>query len=194
MAYSGSISNTTGLVGLAPFTLSGAVDTVISVLPGTSSTTAVTVTPVDGFTGNVALSCSLVTMLAGATPATCSITPSVTLSGMAPATATLTIVTQAQTSPAVYSVTVTGASGGASETITYQQVHVPYGVFTMTSTPVTVEAGSTGNSTITITPSAAFTGTVALQCAEVNTGLGNEPSCSIAPSVASSGTTTPGMT
>jgi len=87
-------------------------------------------------------------------------------------------------------VTVTGASGGASETITYQQVLVLYGVFTMTSTPVTVEAGSTGNSTITITPSASFTGTVALQCAFPFMGFGNSP-CSIPPSVAISGTTTP---
>ena len=188
-AYNGSISTTTGLVGLAPFALSGATNTVISVLQGTSSTTAVTVTPVAGFTGNVAFTCSLVTMLAGATPATCSITPSVTLSGTAAATATLTIITQAQTSPAGYTVTVTGASGGASETITYQQVLVLYGVFTMTSTPVTVEAGSTGNSTITITPSASFTGTVALQCAFPFVG-GNSP-CSIPRSVAISGTTTP---
>jgi DNA/RNA endonuclease YhcR with UshA esterase domain len=189
-AYNGSISNTTGLVGLAPFTLSGATNTPINVLQGTSSNTAVTVTPVAGFTGNVALTCSIAAAPAVATPATCSITPSVTLSGTAAATATLTILTQAQTSPTGYTVTVTGSAEGASETITYQQVLVLYGVFTMTSTPVTVEAGSTGNSTITITPSASFTGTVALQCAFQFLGSANSP-CSIPPSVAISGTTTP---
>jgi hypothetical protein len=189
-AYNGSISNTTGLVGLAPFTLSGATNTPINVLQGTSSNTAVTVTPVAGFTGNVALTCSVATMPAVATPATCSITPSVTLSGTAAATATLTILTQAQTSPTGYTVTVTGSAEGASETITFQQALVLYGVFTMTSTPVTVEAGSTGNSTITITPSASFTGTVALQCAFQFLGSANSP-CSIPPSVAISGTTTP---
>ena len=164
--------------------------TPISILQGTSSSTTVTVTPVAGFTGNVALTCSVATVPAVATPATCSITPSVTLSGTTAATATLTIITQAQTSPTGYTVTVTGSAEGASETITYQQALVLYGVFTMTSTPVTVEAGSTGNSTITITPSASFTGTVALQCDFNSLGSANSP-CSISPSVAISGTTTP---
>jgi trimeric autotransporter adhesin len=191
-AYKSSISNTTGLVGLAPFTLSGATNTQISILPGASGSTTVTVTPVAGFTGNVALNCS-VTAVPAVTPLpTCSIAPSVTISGATAATATLTITAPAQaTSTIGYLVTVTGASEGASETITYQQVLVPFGVFTITSTPVTVEAGSTGNSTNTITPSASFTGTVALQCAIAFTGNGNEPGCSIPPSVAISGTTTP---
>ncbi len=191
-AYDGSISGTVGLVGQAPFTLSGATNTPISILPGSSGSTVVTVTPVAGFTGNVALSCSVATLLAGATPATCSIAPSVTLSGATPVTTTLTITAPAQaTSTIGYSVTVTGASEGASETITYQPVFVPFGVFTMTGTAVTVEAGSSSNSTITITPSASFTGTVALQCAFPFTGIGNSPVCSIAPSVAISGTTAP---
>jgi hypothetical protein len=189
-AYNGSVSTTTGLVGQAPFTLSGATNTVISVLQGTSGNAAVTVTPVAGFIGNVALTCSVASFPAVATPAPCSITPSVNLSGMTAATATLTINTQAQTNPTFYTVTVIGTSGGVSETITYQQVSVLYGVFTMTSTPVTVEAGSTGNSTITITPSASLTGTVALQCAFTFMGFENSP-CSIPPSVAISGTTTP---
>lgn len=191
-AYSNSISTTTGLIGQAPFTLSGAINTLISILPGTSSSTPVAVTPVAGFTGNVALTCSVFTAPAVANPATCSITSSVTISGTTAATATLTITAPAQvTSTTGYNVTVTGASGGASETITFQQVLVPFGAFTMTGTPVTVEAGSTGNSTITITPSAAFTGTVALQCNVVDTGTGTEPGCSMTPSVASSGTTAP---
>ena len=167
-AYNGSISTTTGLVGLAPFTLSGATNTQINILPGASSSTTVTVSSAGGFSGAVALSCSVVSFgpIVTTNLPTCSIAPSVVISGSASATPTLTITTQAQTSTTSgYMVTVTGTEGGVIETITYQRVIVPYGVFTMTSTPVTVEAGSTGNSTITITPSASFTGTVALQCA-----------------------------
>jgi hypothetical protein len=191
--YNSSISNTTGLVGLAPFTLSGSTNTQISILPGTSGSATVTVTPAAGFTGNVALSCSVTTVPAVTTPLpTCSIAPSVTLSGATAATATLTITAPTQVTATMgYSVTVTGASEGASETIRYQQVLVPFGVFTMTGAAVTVEAGSTGNSTITITPSASFTGTVGLQCTVAFTGNGNEPSCSIPSSVAISGTTAP---
>jgi hypothetical protein len=189
-AYSNSISTTTGLIGQAPFTLSGATNAAINVLQGTSGSTTVTVTPVAGFTGNVALTCSIAAAPAVATPATCSITPSVALSGTAASTATLTIVTQTQTSPGGYRVTVTGVSGGVTETITFSPIVVLYGVFTMTSTPVTVEAGSTANSTITITPSASFTGTVALQCTFTFPEPGYNQPCSIPPSVAISGTTT----
>jgi trimeric autotransporter adhesin len=191
-AYIGSISGTVGLMGQAPFTLSGATNTPINILPGASGSTAVTVTPVAGFTGNVALTCSIATLSpAVATPPTCSIGPSVTLSGTTASTATLTIATQVQTNPADYAVTVTGSSGGASETITYQPLVVPFGVFTMTGTAVSVEAGSTGNSTITITPTASFTGTVALQCAVTSMPSAGifAPTCSVPQPVAISGTT-----
>ncbi len=192
-SYIGSVSGTVGLMGQAPFTLSGATNTPIDILPGASGSTAVTVTPVAGFTGNVALTCSVTTVPAVATPSTCSITPSVTLSGTTASTATLTISTQAQTSPAGYVVTVTGSAEGATEAITFQPVVVLYGVFTITGTPVSVETGSTGNSTITITPTAGFAGTVALQCTVVDQGNGalDVIGCSIPPSVASSGTTAP---
>jgi hypothetical protein len=192
-AYNGSISATAGLTGQAPFTLSGATNTQMSILPGASSSTTVTVTSAGGFSGTVALSCSVVSFgpIVTTNLPTCSIAPSVVISGSATATPTLTITTQAQTSTTSgYMVTVTGTEGGVTESITYQRVIVPYGVFTMTSTPVTVEAGSTGNSTITITPSAAFTGTVALQCSFTFMGFETSP-CSIPASVAISGTTTP---
>jgi hypothetical protein len=59
---------------------------------GTPATGTLTVTPLNGFTGTVSLSCA-VTPNTGANSPTCTIDPSVTLTSITPATATLTIST-----------------------------------------------------------------------------------------------------
>ena len=76
-----------------PFTL-GATSPVVIAAPGatTGNTSTVTVTPVNGFTGAVFLSCALTTSPAGAVhPPTCSIPSSVNIPGTAAVTTTMTI-------------------------------------------------------------------------------------------------------
>ena len=76
-----------------PFTM-GPTSPVTITAPGasTGNTSTVTVTPVNGYTGPVYLSCALTTSPAGAVnPPTCSIPPSTNIPGTAAVTATMTI-------------------------------------------------------------------------------------------------------
>jgi phospholipase C len=79
-----------------------------SVTAGSAATSVITVTPVDGYTGSVSLSCSSIT---GGTPApTCSFGVSpIIISGTAPGTSTLTVATSPGTPAGSYSITVTGS-------------------------------------------------------------------------------------
>jgi FG-GAP-like repeat/Bacterial Ig-like domain (group 3) len=105
-AYIGSISGTVGLMGQAPFTLSGATNTPIDILPGASGSTAVniaspgatgtstiTLTPSGGFTGTVALSCTVTGPAAAIDPPTCAVPTPVAITGAGAVTATLTVYT-----------------------------------------------------------------------------------------------------
>jgi hypothetical protein len=67
--------------------------------PGGSGTSTISVTPSDGFTGIVTLSCSITSSVA--IPPTCSIPATVTITGTAANTATLTINTIAATQAAI---------------------------------------------------------------------------------------------
>jgi hypothetical protein len=81
----------------SPFAITG---TAVSVAPGatTGNTSTITVTPgTAGYTGTVSLSCAI-TPIAASDPATCSLPATVTLSGTAAQTATLTVYTTAASS------------------------------------------------------------------------------------------------
>jgi len=72
----------------------------ISIVPGatTGNTATITVTPANGFTGTVSLTCSI-SPVAASDPATCSLSPSsVTITGTGAQTTTLTVFTTAATS------------------------------------------------------------------------------------------------
>ena len=101
-SYSASLSGTVPLMGtIAPaFSLSGTA--VILAAPGASGTSTITVTPSNGFTGNVALTCGLASGPANAIDLpTCTITTPVTIAGTAAGTATLTVNTTAVTKAAM---------------------------------------------------------------------------------------------
>ncbi len=84
-----------------------------SVTAGSASTSAITVTPANGYTGSVSLSCSSIT---GGTPApTCSFSASpITITGTAPGTSTLTVSTSSSTPGGSYTITVTGSDAKSS--------------------------------------------------------------------------------
>ncbi len=92
---------------LSPFSLSAAPLTPASVAAGMSTTTTVTLTPNNGFTGTVTFSCS--GLPAGAS---CSFSPTSVLNGSG--TTTLTIQTAANTTAGTTSITVKGSSGTSS--------------------------------------------------------------------------------
>lgn len=78
------------------FTLAGPSAGITVPAPGVSATGIVTITPTNGFTGAVNLSCSIATTKL-TNPPTCSITPTATLAANISTTATLTINTAAPT-------------------------------------------------------------------------------------------------
>ena len=149
------------------------------------NTSIITATPTNGFTGAVTLSCAVTTVPTGATsPVTCSIPASVTItSGAQPAT--LIANSTATTTAGAYAITVTGTSGTITQTTVVS--------VTVTSTTSSYALGNSGNisltkgattgntSTISVTPSGGFTGTVSLTCAITPTAASDPASCALSP-------------
>ncbi len=167
----------------------------LSLSPGvnTNNTSTITVTPLGGFTGSVALSCAVTP--SGANSPTCSVASPVSLTGAAAQTALLTVTTTSTTSSGAYTVTVTGTSGTITLT-TAVTASVGTPSFTLSNTtsttsPLTITRTSsvTGTTTITIAPTNGFTGTVNLSCL-VSTSISSPnalPTCSIPTSVSITG-------
>jgi hypothetical protein len=80
------------------FTLSGAA---IAATRGTPATSTITITPNGGFTGNVALSCAVVSPTGTTSAPTCSISAPAAIAGTTPVTATLTVSTTSTTTVAL---------------------------------------------------------------------------------------------
>ncbi|MGA9670471.1 MAG: protease pro-enzyme activation domain-containing protein [Terracidiphilus sp.] len=182
-AWPSSVSPSFGVSGIGVTITGGAT---------TGNTSTILVTPLDGFTGTVSLSCSVTTAPSGATsPVTCgSITPSaVTISGTSGATATLTVGSTTTTTGGAYAITVTGTSGSITETaiinVTLNGVTVANGTFTLappTASPATIAPGGTATSTVTVntTANSLYTGTVSFTCSVAGpSGATDLPSCSL---------------
>jgi hypothetical protein len=158
---------------------------VTALVQGGSATSTVTITPIGGFAGSVALTCAVVSNALGAVNIpTCTATQPPAVSGTGSVTATLTINTQATTSPGLYTATVTGNSASMTvSTNLAMSVAGPSGTasFTLSATPISIASPATSaTSTITIMPSGGFTGNVALACAVTASPSGavNAPTCS----------------
>jgi hypothetical protein len=95
---SGGPSYSLSASGLSPSTVTA----------GNAASSTITLSPANGYTGSVTLSCSSVT--GGTPPPSCSFSNSpVTLSGAAPVTSTLTVSTTQDTPGGPYSIAVTGS-------------------------------------------------------------------------------------
>ena len=90
-----AVLTVTGMLPVPGFTLAGPAGGITVKSPATSASGIVTVTPTNGFTGAINLTCSLApaTTATAASPPTCAVTPSVTIAGTTAANATLTITT-----------------------------------------------------------------------------------------------------
>ncbi len=164
--------------GAPTFTLSANPASVSTAL-GATTTSTITVSPQNGFTGAVNL-----TVTGAPSGATATLSPtSVTTSG----TSTLTL-NSGTAAAGNYTVTVTGTSGSITKTI-----QVAWAVtavdFTLTASPssVSTASGATSTSTITVTAQGGFTGPVTLTASGAPAG----GTATLSPtSVAGSGTST----
>ena len=162
--------------------------------PGTTGTSTITVTPSNGFTGAVALTCSVAASTLN-DPPTCSVSAPPAITGTNAVTATLTVTTAADTGAGTYTVNVNGTSGaitqGTSVSVTVNSVTATPS-FALSGVAITnVTPGTPVTSTITVTPSGGFTGAVALSCAvtATPTGATELPTCSVTTPPSITGTT-----
>ena len=197
----GTVIHTLGLTAIttqtAPIpriTLTATGVTIIA--PGGSANSTVTVTPVNNFTGTVALTCTIsgVSGPSNAIYPTCAAT-SASVTGTSTVTTTITINTDASTPSGSYTAFVNGTSGSVQSIAPFAlTVGTPAAPsFTLVGTNVTIASqGATGTSTITVTPANAFTGTVNLTCSVTSGPSGaltaDNPTCSAA-SASVTGTT-----
>jgi trimeric autotransporter adhesin len=197
--YGGSTSADVSLIVVPPgLTLS---DTPVSVVAGATGSSTLTITPTNGFSGTVTLACDGAASSGSANDLpTCSSIPPVTISGSAPATITLSIQTQPGTTPGDYTefVNAVDSSGAIVANTNTARVAVtvtappppPPPSFALTNTTVSIATpGASGTSTITISPSGGYTGSVALSCTVTGpTNAVDLPTCSIAAPPAIKGT------
>lgn len=137
----------------------------LSVTQGTSGSSTITITPSGGFSGSVTLSASGlpagVTAGFGTNPATSS--------------SVLTLTASSTATTGTSTVTITGTSGTLTHTTTISlTVSAPASPnFSLSASPasLTVKQGTSGNSTITVTPSNGFTGSVSLSNSALPSGV-----------------------
>ncbi len=146
------------------FTLSANPNSV-TITQGSSGTSTITITPVDGFSGSVTLSAS---GLPNGVTATFNPNP-------ATSTSTLTLAASATAATGTVTVTITGTSGSLSNTTTLSlTVNASVQSFSLSASPSSVtiaKGGASGTSTITITPSGGFSGSVTLAASGLPTGV-----------------------
>ncbi|MEN3306944.1 MAG: bacillopeptidase [Micromonosporaceae bacterium] len=152
--------------------LSTAPDYLVSVAPATASTTAggsvtyaVSVSPVNGFTGDVTLGLTGLSAAQGRWSAT----PTVVTGGAGTATVT---VTAAALAPGTYPLTVTAQSGTAAHGATARLVVTPPPDFTVSASPATLSLTrrQSGAVTVSVGSVAGFAGTVALSAGGLPAG------------------------
>ena len=155
------------------FSISASAVTPAQILAGSSGTSTITVTALNGFTGQVALTSSV-------SPAgpICSLTPTSIMPGTSSLSCSANLA-------ATYMVTVTGAVGSLTHYVTVTFIVQDFTV-TASPTSVTVNAGATGTSTITVTAINGFAGTVTVT--QTSTPAGLTCNSISPPSVTGSGT------
>jgi regulation of enolase protein 1 (concanavalin A-like superfamily)/uncharacterized membrane protein len=135
----------------------------LSVVQGASGTSTVTVLPQSGFTGSVTLSASGLP-----TGVTAAFNPATTTS-----TSTLTLSANSIATVGAATVTITGTAGGLTSNATLSVTINPGPTYSLSASPNTVSIyqGTSGSSTVSITPQNGFTGSVSLSASGLPTGV-----------------------
>jgi uncharacterized membrane protein len=132
---------------------------------GNSGNSTITVTPSGGFKGSVNLSASGlpsgVTATFGTNPTT--------------STSVVTLAASSSATTGTFTVTITGTSGTLTHTttisLTVKAVASPNFSLSASPSSVTVVQGNSGNTTISVTPSGGFTGSVSLSASGLPSGV-----------------------
>jgi hypothetical protein len=169
------------------FTLQAVAFSPYAVDPGGTASANLTLGTLNGFTGTVALSCTVAPVQTAGTP-TCAVSPA-TVTPSAGATVTVTTATATGVSPpALYTITVTGT--GPSTTHSVQENLTVLAVtpaFTITVgtavTPSSVHAGSGGTGIVDVNPINGYSGSVTLACASITPIVVVPPLCTFNPPV-----------
>jgi hypothetical protein len=151
--------------------------------PGETATATVAVNTTTGYTGTVALTCTVTSTEFTTNLPTCLVSPSSTVPN---ATVSLTLTTTGNTLAGTYVVAVTGTSGTETETalpIYLNVINVPQD-YTVTISkaisPTTVAPGSGAQATITVTPIGSYSGDVTLSCSSITPVVIYAPICTFA--------------
>ncbi|MGH9607892.1 MAG: protease pro-enzyme activation domain-containing protein [Terracidiphilus sp.] len=174
----------------ASFTLGNTGNITVGQGATNNNTTTINVTPTNSFEGAVYLRCAVTTVPSNSTsPATCLITPSVSINSNTGAqTATLTVNTTSATTAGSYVVTVTGTAAGVTQTnpvdVTVSTAVNP--AFAIAAaTPAAVSPGSSTTSALTVTASNGYAGTVTFVCSLKTSpsGAQDPPGCTVSGTV-----------
>jgi len=163
---------------------------------GSSATSTVTISALNGFTGDVSLSCTVVSEPTSATsPPTCQFAPS-PVSGAG--TSTLTVSTTSTTTVGAYTINVVGTGPSTTQTASVS-LNVTAPAFTISATtlsPATLNRGNQATSTVTIAPLNSFNGTVKLSCAITSAPSNptSAPTCTFVQPTISGGSGTSALT
>jgi IPT/TIG domain len=151
-----------------------------SVAAGVPATSTVTVAPLNGFTTDVALSCSITPVVTP--PPTCAFVPTPIPGGSG--TSVLTLNTSATTPAGGYTITVSGVGGSTHTKVLSLTVTAAVAAdFTIGATalaPTSVAAGASATSTVTITRVNGLADAVALTCS-VTPAATRGPTCALNP-------------
>jgi hypothetical protein len=159
---------------------------------GTTATSHITITPANGFTGVVSLTCAVSEPSGATDAATCSVSQAMQIGGSSAVAAILTVSTHVDTTPGTYTVTVTGSSQGEQARTSVQVIvtgPAATPMFALSGSNISIpSAGGNATSAITITPGGGFTGSVGLGCAVAGpSGATDAPTCSVSQSTPVSG-------
>jgi hypothetical protein len=177
------------------FALSASNSTLSLASPGQSANDALSITPIQSFTGTVTLNCIVAPTPSSGKAPTCTLPSSIVL-GAAVASATLQVASDSTTLPGSYTVAITAVSSGVQQTlalplILQQPSASPnFALSAVTSSVSVAAAGESVTDMLTIRPAGGFTGTVQLSCA-ISGGSSSSlaPTCSVPTSASVTGAT-----
>jgi hypothetical protein len=173
---SGSVTNTAAIsvtiTGTPSYTISAS-PSVLTIVRGSRAATTVSVTPLYGFTGNIAFAA---TGLPSGVTATFG-----TIGASQPGTLTLTVSTAAAVGSSV--ITITGTSGASRGTTTIALTVLAAPTFTIGAAPASlgVIQGASGTTAITVTPLNGFSGNVTFAVTNLPAGVAGSFSSATGP-------------
>lgn len=176
------------------FTLTMAAFDPLTVDPGETATSNLTMVPGTGFTGTVSLACTVTSQVSTSTPPQCDVSPATVSGSGGGSTATIhsTYTPTGQTTPVTATpgaytviVTATGPTGPpvqASQTISVQAVSPAFTITTQNNIlPNTVKPGGGGIGILDINPVFSYGGTVTMSCASITPLVTVPPVCQFSP-------------